>query len=158
MVLAAQQAPRRAPGFCLIDSQGQWRDLADYRGKPVIIEFMQTKCPHCLAFIPVLEKARKKYGDRIAVLAIVLPPDSPATMTEYVASHGIPYPVLLDQGQVAASYVRASRLSFPTIYLVDAEGMLFDHFTYGPMTQDIFEGDGLIHQLERLMATGSKRK
>ena len=31
---------RRAPGFCLIDTNGQWQDLADYRGKIVLVEFM----------------------------------------------------------------------------------------------------------------------
>jgi thiol-disulfide isomerase/thioredoxin len=155
-LLVAQQAPRRAPGFCLVDSRGQWRDLADYRGKPVIVEFLQTNCPHCAAFVPILDKARQKYGDRIAILAIVLPPDNPATMTEYVSGHGITYPVLLDQGQVAASYVRAPRLSFPTIYLVDPEGMIHDHFTYGAMTRDIFEGNGLENELERMMGSSAR--
>jgi thiol-disulfide isomerase/thioredoxin len=156
--LLMAQAPRRAPGFCLIDSHGQWHDLADYRGKPVIVEFMQTNCPHCAAFVPVLEKARQKYGDRIAILAIALPPDNPNTMMEYVSGHNIAYPVLFDQGQVAASYVRTPRLGFPTIYLVDPEGMIYANFTYGPMTRDIFEGNGLTNELDRLMASASKKR
>ena len=41
------QGARRAPGFCLPDSKMELHDLADYRGKPVILEFMQTTCPHC---------------------------------------------------------------------------------------------------------------
>ena len=28
-LLNAQQMPRRAPGFCLADTTGQWRDLAE---------------------------------------------------------------------------------------------------------------------------------
>lgn len=156
--LLAGQAPHRAPGFCLVDSRGQWHDLADYRGKPVIIEFMQTNCPHCAAFVPVLEKARQAFGDRISVLAIALPPDNPNTMMEYVSGHKIAYPVLYDQGQVAASYVRMPRLGFPTIYLVDSEGMIYANFTYGAMTRDIFEGNGLINELQRLMSATSKKK
>ncbi len=156
--LVAQLAPRRAPGFCLIDSHGQWRDLADYRGKPVILEFLQTNCPHCAAFAPTLQKAQQKYGERVAILAIVLPPDNPSTMSEYVAGHGITYPVLLDQGQVAASYVRTPRLSFPTVYVVDAQGMIYDRYTYGPMNQDIFEGNGLFNELDRLLGSGAASK
>jgi hypothetical protein len=31
---------RRVPSVFLIDTAGQWRDLADYRGKIVVLEFM----------------------------------------------------------------------------------------------------------------------
>src|SRR5450432_379789 len=84
---------RRAPGFCLIDSTGQWHDLADYRGKLVILEFMQTTCPHCAVFGNVLKEAQQKYGEKIAVLAMVTAPDSPATMVQYVKAQKVTYPV-----------------------------------------------------------------
>jgi peroxiredoxin len=155
--LLVAQAPHRAPGFCLIDSQGKWHDLADYRGKAVIVEFMQTTCPHCAAFAPVLERTQKKYGERLAVLSIAIMPDNPQTMTQFVTGHGLTYPLLLDQGQVAASYVRSPRLSFPTIYLVDPEGMIWDHFTYGALTRDVFEGNGLTNELDRMFAARSKK-
>ena len=59
---------------------------------------------------------------------------------------------------MAASYVRMPRLGFPTIYLVDSEGMIYANFTYGAMTRDIFEGNGLINELQRLMSATSKKK
>ena len=40
VALFAADPVRRAPGFCLIETTGQWEDLADFRGKPVILEFM----------------------------------------------------------------------------------------------------------------------
>ncbi len=43
--LSAADASRRAPGFSLPDSKTQEHDLADYRGKVVILEFMQTGLP-----------------------------------------------------------------------------------------------------------------
>ena len=36
---------RRAPGFSLADSKFQQHDPQDYRGKVVIVDFMQTTCP-----------------------------------------------------------------------------------------------------------------
>src|ERR1039458_10589000 len=59
---------RRAPGFCLIDANGQWQDLADYRGRIVLVEFMQTTCPHCAAFSTVLNGLKLKYSDKLAIL------------------------------------------------------------------------------------------
>lgn len=149
--LFAADAPRRAPGFCLIDSTGQWRDLADYRGKPVLLEFMQTTCGHCAAFAPKLKEIQQKYGARLQILAVVLPPDNPNTITQYVQGHGISYPVLFDMGQVAGSYVRVPSLEFPTIYLIDANGMISGHHVYGVLTQDLFEGNGLLPELDKLV-------
>src|SRR5215471_19116536 len=94
-VLGIAQAPKRAPGFCLADTTGQWRDLADYRGKTVLIEFMQTTCPHCIAFSDTLATLSKMYGDKLQVLSIALPNDTPQTMLQFVKAHNITWPLLL---------------------------------------------------------------
>jgi thiol-disulfide isomerase/thioredoxin len=149
--LFAADAPRRAPGFCLIDSTGQWRDLADYRGKAVLLEFMQTTCGHCAAFAPKLKEIQQKYGARVQILAVAVPQDNPNTITQYVKGHGVTYPVLFDMGQVAASYVRVASLEFPTIYLIDANGMIHGHYEYNAFTRDIFEANALLPELDRLV-------
>ena len=78
---------RRAPGFCLIDTKGQWQDLADYRGKVVLVEFMQTDLSaHCATFSTVLNGLKMKYGDKLAILAVANPPDNPQTM--HAVCHG----------------------------------------------------------------------
>jgi peroxiredoxin len=153
--LFAADGPRRAPGFCLIDSTGQWRDLADYRGKAVLLEFMQTTCPHCAAFAPKLKEIQQKYGARLQILAVALPPDNPNTILQFVNGHGVTYPVLFDMGQVAGSYVRVPSLEFPTIYLIDANGMIHGHYEYGALTHDIFEANALLPELDKLVGAGA---
>jgi peroxiredoxin len=157
-VLSAQQMPRRAPGFCLTDTTGQWRDLADYRGKLVVVEFTQTTCPHCAAFTDTLANLQKKYGDKIQILAIALPNDTPQTMMKYAAGHKLTYPLLFDMGQVTASYVRAAGMSFPTVYLVDANGMLQGHWEQGPATTDFFENNGISREIDKLLAPAAPPK
>jgi peroxiredoxin len=152
LALSAADAVRRAPGFCLIDTTGQWRDLADYRGKIVVLEFMQTTCPHCAALAPVLGDLSQKYGDRIAVLSIALSPDTPQAMQQFASGHKLPYPLMLDMGQVAVSYVRAGGIDFPTVYLIDASGMIRDHWSYSPLTKDIFESGGIGRAVDKLLA------
>jgi peroxiredoxin len=160
--LFAVDAPHRAPGFCLIDSSGQWRDLADYRGKAVLLEFMQTTCSHCAAFAPRLKEIQQKYGARLQILAVALPPDNPNTILQYVSSHGITYPLLFDMGQVAGSYVRVPGLDFPTIYLIDANGMIHGHYEYSDGTRAIFEATALTPELDKLVggaaAPAAKKK
>jgi peroxiredoxin len=149
---------RRAPGFCLIDASGQWQDLADYRGKIVLVEFMKTGCPHCGAFSTVLNGLKLKYGDKLAILAIANPPDTPQTMTQFVKDHKLTYPLLLDQGQAAYSYVRAPSFELPTVYLVDANGMIRNSWVDGVLTKDIFEGNGLSREIDKLLAGAPAKK
>src|SRR5580658_9624545 len=102
MALLAQQALRRAPGFALPDGMtGQIRDLYDYRGKPVVLEFMSTTCPHCAAFADILAEVERKYAGRVQVISIVnVPADSPGSVRQYVTGHKVGYPILLDMGQM----------------------------------------------------------
>ena len=158
--LTAADSLRRAPGFALMDSKGQLHDLADYRGKVVLLEFMQTTCPHCATFASVLQKIQQKYGDKVVILAVTDPPDSMVTITQYVAGHNVTYPVLPDCGQVAYSYVRNPTLTFPHVFLIDAEGMIRGDYPYGPLGSGIFEGDQLFREIDRLLpfSTPAKKK
>ena len=149
---------RRAPGFCLIDTSGQWQDLADYRGKIVLVEFMQTNCPHCATFSAVLNGLKSKYGDKLAVLAIANPPDNPQTMMQFVKDHKLTYPLLLDQGQVAYSYVRSPSFDLPGVVLIDANGMIRNQWQNSVLTKDIFEGNGLSREIDKLLAGAPARK
>jgi thiol-disulfide isomerase/thioredoxin len=145
---------RRAPGFALLDAKMKLHDLYDYRGKPVIIEFMLTSCPHCMAFAGVLDKVQKKYGDKVAILSIANPPDDFKSVARFVDTNKIAYPVMLDIGQVAYSYMLKASFSQPQVFIVDANGIIYNHFEYAPLNRDIFEGNGLINELDRLMGMG----
>ncbi len=152
VALFAASPLRRAPGFCLIDTSGEWKDVADYRGKIVLVEFMKTDCPHCASFSTVLNGLKLKYADKLAVIAIANPPDNPQTMSQFVNGHKLAYPLLFDQGQVAASYVRSQSIDLPAVYLIDANGMIRNQWQYGVLTKDIFEGSGLTREIDKVLA------
>jgi peroxiredoxin len=155
LALSAAEPGQRAPGFALMDSRGELHDLYDYRGKPVIVEFMQTTCPHCAAFAATLEKVQGKYGNRIAIVAIANPPDSPNSVNAFIKGHFITYPVLFDMGQAAYSYVRKQTFDLPQVYLVDANGIIFNSYGYTAITKDIFEGNGLINEIDRMLGSSA---
>lgn len=156
--LWAADGARRAPGFALFDSKMRVYDLYDYRGKVVLLEFMLTTCPHCNSFAEVLEKVRTQYGDKVQILSVVNSSgDNSGTVSQYVAAHKVDYPVLFDSGQMAYSYVRATNLEYPHIYLIDGEGMIRGDFTYGLTTRDIFEGSGVFKEIDRLLGLGGRK-
>lgn len=154
---AGELSNRRAPGFSLPDSNVKRYDLADYRGKVVVLEFMQTKCPHCGPFGDILEEAARRYAGRLQVLSIVTtPPDDAGTVARFVKDHRISFPVLFDCGQMAGSYMMATpqnpSFDVPHVFLVDQNGFIRNDFGYGLLTREIFEGRGLFAEVEKLLS------
>jgi peroxiredoxin len=150
---------RRAPGFALPDSKMEVVDLYDYHGKIVLLEFMQTTCPHCAAFASVLHDVEQKYGNKIQILAVVkAPEDNSNTVAQYVAGHKVNYPILFDAGQMAYSYVRSPKLEYPHLYIIDGNGYIRRDYLYGVTTRDIFEGKGLFHELDLMLGEGAPAK
>jgi thiol-disulfide isomerase/thioredoxin len=158
-------APRRAPGFALpeMPSGARFHDLADYRGKVVLIDIMQTTCPHCQTLSRTLERMKARFGASVAVLSIIVPPDNASTASSYIATHRISTPVLFDCGQMAASYLRVGpanpKVDLPHLFVIDAEGMIQGDYAWSAANKSIFEEDGLIPMINGLLkpAAGKKR-
>ncbi len=143
---------RRAPGFSLPDPNFNQHDLADYRGKWLLIEFMRTDCPHCKMLSKLLESTKGKYGTKFAVLDIVIaPPDNQATVNAYIAENKITNPIVFDQGQVALAYFKATpaRPSFdtPHLFAIDPNGNIARDWSQADVEDKVFPGllDALIN-------------
>src|SRR5262245_22312531 len=125
LLASGELSGRRAPGFSLPDSKGVQHDPQDYRGKILIVEFMQTTCPHCVTFAKTLEEASAKYAGKVAVLSIVVLPDTFDKVQNYIRTHKITAPVLFDSGQVAASYYKATpakpSIEFPHVFIINEQ-------------------------------------
>jgi peroxiredoxin len=151
-LIAGEQTGRRAPGFALPDVNMKLYDLADYRGKVVILEFTQTDCAHCATFAPVLNQVQQKYGAKVAILAVANSPhDNANTVGQYVSSHRITYPVLFDSGQMEYSYIRKMTVDNPYVFVIDGNGVIRDDFGYSAFTKDLFEGNGLFAVIDRVL-------
>ena len=149
---SGENSGRRAPGFALPDAKMRVYDLADYRGKIVLLELMQTTCAHCAAFADVLGRVQQKYGDKVAIVAVANSGgDNQNTVAQYISGHGISYPVLFDSGQMAYSYLLKMNFDTPHVFLIDARGTIRNDWSYSLITRDIFEGDGLMSEIDSLL-------
>ena len=128
LLLPAQFNYRRAPGFALPDTQQKYHDLADYRGKVVVIDIMRTDCPHCREMTATLEQVKTKYAGKVQVLSVVTMPDNMGSVQKYVQANKVTSPVLFDCGQMIASYLKLGpsnpTVSLPTVYVIDRNGMI----------------------------------
>ena len=160
MCLAAEAQPRRAPGFSLMDQNGQFHDLGEHRGKVVLLDIMQTRCPNCQKLSQTLEAIHAKYGDKVAILSVVNPPDNRQSVAAYIAKFKLSTPILFDCGQMAASYIRPDparpRVHLPHLFLIDAKGMIRKHYIHTDTAA--FIGQGLGPEIDRLLAEAAESK
>ena len=135
--VAVRQAPpdmgSPAPDFQLIDLQGNWQALPDYRGKVVLLNFWATWCGPCRVEMPSMERVYQDLKDEgFAILAISSDPQGSIVTRPFVADQGLTFPILHDSDyRVSGSYgVRTLPMSF----LIDQDGTL---------TQRVFGARGL---------------
>lgn len=144
------------------DLRLQQHDLADYRGKVVVLDIIQTSCAHCAVSAETLQKVHQKYGSKVAVLMFANPPDTQATVSTFAADHKITVPILFDCGQAAVSYLKATpdnpSISVPHLFLIDGQGIIRNDFTYGDDTRLIFEGEGLYAEIDQLLGAPAPAK
>ncbi len=152
---ASDLSNRRAPGFSLNDQNAKEHDLQDYRGKVLIIEWMQTTCQHCIAFSSILEEAKAKYKGKVEVVSVVLPPDTIENVRKYMKDQKTTAPVLFDSGQVTSSYLKITpqnpNVVFPQIFLIDQNGMIKENFKYAAGSEDFFKGKQLFAEIDKLV-------
>jgi thiol-disulfide isomerase/thioredoxin len=147
---------RRAPGFALPDPEYQhFYDLQDYRGKVVLIDIMSTTCPHCLLLSSTLERVKDKYGDKVQILSVVLPPDNQETITKYRTVNKITVPIICDMGQMTISYLNARpgmrHVDVPHLFVIDKVGIIRNDYSYTDQDRAIFEGPGLYAEIDKLL-------
>jgi peroxiredoxin len=151
---AGELSGRRAPGFSLPENPRTAHDPQDYRGKVLIVDFMQVACHHCATFSGVLEKAKAKFGDRIAVLSIVNPPSTTEEVAAFKERLNLTTPILFDCGQVAFSYMKPTspQILIPHVFLIDGDGMIRNDFGYSEANKEIFEGEALFAEIQKLLS------
>lgn len=125
----AQQTtvPTTPPAFRLADTLGQYRELAEWQGKVVVINFWATWCAPCLQEIPEFIQVQADYADRgVQFVGIAL--DAPDAVMRFADRLGITYPVLLgtaDAIAVARQFGNSLGV-LPYTAVIDRDGKVAD--------------------------------
>jgi thiol-disulfide isomerase/thioredoxin len=148
---------RRAPGFALPNPDySHFYDLQDYRGKVLVLDIMSTSCPHCAVLSTTLESVKSKYGDKVGILSVVLPPDNQTTVAKYTSVNKITTPIVFDNYQMVLPYLNLrpgmTHFDVPHLFVIDKQGMIRNDFSYDERTtRPIFEGPGLFAEIDKLL-------
>jgi thiol-disulfide isomerase/thioredoxin len=116
-------APSPLDGVGFPDLNGRMRDLAEWRGKVLVLNFWATWCAPCREEIPMLVQAREAYAPQgVEIVGIAI--DNAAKVREFTANTPISYPVLVADGS-GLDLVRAlgnSAGGLPYTVFVDQDG------------------------------------
>ncbi|HEX5069308.1 MAG TPA: TlpA disulfide reductase family protein [Vicinamibacterales bacterium] len=111
--------------FTLPDMNGADVRLADFRGRPIILNFWATWCGPCREEIPALVAIADEYkAQRLAVLGVSVD-DAPADLRRFAADYAMNYPVLVGLGQDALQETYDAAMFVPITWLIRADGTVF---------------------------------
>jgi len=128
-----------APAFTLVNSEGKKVSLADYKGRPVLVNFWATWCAPCKLEMPWFEEFRGKYkGDNFEILGIAEDDASKDEIVRTAKRAGVSYPILLTDNKVANLYGGVD--SLPTSFYVDKTGTIVEE-TVGLAPKDEVEAN-----------------
>ena len=108
-------------------ADGRKVDLAQMRGKVVLLDFWATWCPECMAAAPDVVAAFKKLNPQgFEILGISLDEDK-KQMLQVAADKGMTWPQYFD-GKAWENRISSRFLirDLPTMWLIDRKGMLVD--------------------------------
>ncbi len=123
----AQTPPtmRELPPLRLPQVDGAQRSLAEFRGRPLLINYWATWCPPCIKEMPVLDAFATEQGAQgVAVVGIAL--DERDAVQQFLQRVPVAYPNLIEAPGAGDSSVALgnSRNVLPFSVLADAQGQV----------------------------------
>ena len=97
--------------------------LADYKGKVVVLDIWATWCGPCKAMIPHEREMVEKFKDKPFALISISADDEKKELTDFIAKEPMPW-VHWWEGPDASLIKTWNVRFFPTIYVIDAKGVI----------------------------------
>jgi cytochrome oxidase Cu insertion factor (SCO1/SenC/PrrC family) len=133
--------PRKAGVLTLHTLQGP-KTLSQFKGKLVVVAFIQTTCQHCLESTKILNQIQNDYAAKgVQILQGAFNPEAEAGLPAFVRQYKQPYPVGLisiDDVVTFAGIAETDRPTSPVLLVVDKNGNIRSRY-FG--RDAIFQGD-----------------
>ncbi len=133
-IASAAEAPRGppAPGasFALFD--GSTATFADYRGRPIVVNFWASWCPSCVAELSnAIKPVQDRLGDQVAFLGVNLQ-DERSAAVDLIEETGVAFDLAEDpDGEL---YVDFGGIGMPFTVFVSADGEVLEKHN-GPLSE-----------------------
>lgn len=115
------QRGKPMPGERFQDPDGKTVTLAEFKGRPLLVNLWATWCGPCVAELPSLDRLAARAGDKLTVLAVSQDPQGNAVVAPWWAEHKLANlrPYLDPKTDLGFAYASGM---LPTTILYDREG------------------------------------
>jgi peroxiredoxin len=111
------------PHHAAAGEAGERFRLGDHRGRIVVLNFWATWCAPCIEELPELHSIAERHREDGVVVFAVLHRDDPGRAAEFLRTHNLDLPLLIDRDHRVATRYRVRGL--PHTYIIDREGKVF---------------------------------
>ena len=133
------------PPLRLTDLDGKIHDLADYKGKVVLVNFWASWCPPCVHEMPSMQRLKEKMAGKPFVILGVNMAEPEQEVRDFLATKvKVDFPILMDHDGAALKAWKV--FVFPTSFVVGPDGTI-RYGLYGELEWDTEE---IIRVLEGL--------
>ena len=123
----------------MTDADGATLTLADFKGKPVLLNFWASWCGPCQSEMPDIQTAWKEHGTDVEFVIVNMTGmngETEQSAKAFLADAGYTFPCYFDANNSAATAFGVS--SIPQTYLINAEGNILGGYM-GAMTSSIID-------------------
>jgi peroxiredoxin len=139
--ISTYAADRPSPDFSFKDSDGHETRLSAYRGKVVILAFINTECPHCQRVSKMLSTIQTSYGaEKLQVLGVAINEEAEKLLPTFKANIQPMFPVGAAPEASVQSYLAippTGLIYTPVVVVIDREGVIrAENAGHIPMVDD----------------------
>jgi|SRR5579863_2139284 len=130
ILLSAADGARPSPEFNILRPGAAPLHLTQYRGKVVVLVFIDTHCPHCQKLTNFLDELAPKYAARgVQVLECAFNDDAQYSLADFQNQFHPPFPVGYSNRAAVMSYLHIPVLDphplyVPHIVFLDRRGII----------------------------------
>lgn len=111
----------KAPAFSVKSVEGRAVRSADYRNRPVIMDFWATWCGPCRASMPHLSSMQQRYAKQgLAVIGMSVDETSPGQVKKFANGLGVKFTIAMANDEVLDAY--GPIRSIPTTFFINRKG------------------------------------
>jgi len=131
----AEDVNQPAPELEIKLENGQLVKLSQYKGKPVVLQFFSTTCPHCQKSAESMEKILRAYSPKgVQIIAVSTAEEQRKEFPEFRKKYGATYPMGTIGNQEAYRFFQLSVMKpfyVPTFAFIDRSGVMKERFIGG---------------------------